>query len=209
MLIILLGMLVFAVTHSLLASQTVKQAFQRRFGEHAYHAFYRLGYNAFASLSATPIILLLYSHPGKIVWRIPEELRIVMLALQVTGLILLVFALAQIDLARFAGLRQVHAYLKNQPLPLPPEKLQTSGVYRIVRHPVYLASILLLWSGMSMTESWLVFDITVTLYAFIGSWFEEKRMIATFGQEYADYKNRVPLLIPFPRPFRANPKIDD
>ncbi len=70
-----------------------------------------------------------------------------------------------------------------------------------------------------MTESWLAFDIAVTLYAIIGSRFEERRMTATFGQEYVDYKNRVPSLIPFPYPRittfypdgeskTANPKID-
>ncbi len=116
MLIILLGMLIFSVVHSLLAAQTTKQAFQHRFGERAYHAFYRLGFNILASLSVVPIMLLLYFHPGETIWQLPEELSVIMLALQVVGFILFVLAMAQIDWARFAGLRQAHTYLTGQPL---------------------------------------------------------------------------------------------
>ncbi|NDJ62680.1 MAG: isoprenylcysteine carboxylmethyltransferase family protein, partial [Chloroflexi bacterium] len=121
------------------------------------------------------------------------------LAVQIVGFAGLMISLLQIDLGQFTGLSQVLAYLNGERLPLPTEPLQTGGVYRLVRHPLYLFSLLLIWPMPIMTEALLAFNLVSTWYFAIGSLLEERRMLALFGDEYAEYRQRVPWLIPFVR----------
>jgi protein-S-isoprenylcysteine O-methyltransferase Ste14 len=78
------------------------------------------------------------------------------------------------------------------------ERIATTGVYSIVRHPQYLGGILshigfsFLLSGL---YSLLVTPLVIALIYTI-SWKEENELTKEFGQEYADYKKKVPMLIP-------------
>jgi protein-S-isoprenylcysteine O-methyltransferase Ste14 len=132
------------------------------------------------------------------VWELNSDWGIPLLAVRTTGLISFSITLLQTDLTRFAGLSQALAYIRNQPLPLAPERLKTTGPYKFSRHPLYIFSILILWSTPNMTDTYLAFCASVTLYFIIGSRFEEKRMLNTFGDAYARYQTQVPWLFPLP-----------
>lgn len=199
MLPILLTMLVFAVLHSLLAGKNIKQAFRQRFGERAYYGLYRLLYNVLATLSLIPVGLALVLQPGTILWRVEGVGALVLLGIQAVGVIALFISLMQIDFGQFTGLSQLGAYLSGAPLPLPAEPLQTRGLYGLVRHPLYLFSLLVIWPSPIMTESLLAFNIATTLYFVVGSRLEEKRLVAIFGDTYLEYRRRVPWLIPIKR----------
>jgi methanethiol S-methyltransferase len=192
-------MLIYGIVHSLLAALNVKDAFRRRFGERAYHGLYRLFYNAFALVTLVPIALLVVFRPGDTVWQVDLRWELPLLAIQALGLMGFALALLKIDLGRFAGTRQMRAYVNDESLPLPPESLQTSGVYAWVRHPLYLFSMMVIWPVTTMTEAYLGFCIGATLYLLAGSYFEEQRMLREFGQVYRDYRARVPWLLPLPR----------
>lgn len=78
------------------------------------------------------------------------------------------------------------------------EKVVTSGVYSRVRHPQYLAGILshlgfslLLSAYFSLAVSPVIFTVYVLL-----SIKEEKELINEFGEEYFEYSERVPMIIP-------------
>jgi protein-S-isoprenylcysteine O-methyltransferase Ste14 len=49
-----------------------------------------------------------------------------------------------------------------------------------------------------MTTSTLALFFGLTLYIYIGSIFEERRLIAEFGEAYREYQRSVPRLIPRP-----------
>lgn len=195
--IIIFSMIVFSVLHSLLAGQTLKQAARNRFGDQAYHGTYRLVYNLLAALLLVPAMAALFLFPGGVIWSVEGSLSLAFRALQLVGLVGLVVSLLQIDLGQFTGLSQLKAYLDGTPLPLPTEPLQVRGVYRLVRHPLYLFSLLVLWPMPTMTEAMLVFNIVSTFYFVFGSLLEERRLIAVFGEAYLDYRRSVPWLIPF------------
>ncbi len=199
MITVLLAMFIWAMLHSLLAGQGIKQRIRRRLGDRAYHGFYRLGYNLFATITFAPVLWIALVRSGVVVWSIPAGWMFVSLAIQVVGLIGLVTTLIQIDLPRFAGLSQARAYLTGNSLPLTHERLQTGGLYALVRHPLYLFSLLAIWPLPVMTEGILAFNVAATLYFVVGSRFEERRLVAAFGQEYVEYRRRVPWLIPVPR----------
>ncbi|MCU0511593.1 MAG: DUF1295 domain-containing protein [Anaerolineae bacterium] len=202
MLTILAGMLVFALLHSLTADARCKAWVMQRSGERAYHGFYRLAYNALSVLLLAPVALAAWSD-SRVLYSVPPAFTGVLALLQLTGSLGLVLALLQIDLLRFAGVRQAVAYLRGQPLPLPPEALQTGGLYALVRHPLYLFALLALWCLSPMTETLFWFNSAATLYFIVGSWLEEQRMLRDFGAEYRAYQQRVPWMLPVPRPRRA------
>jgi protein-S-isoprenylcysteine O-methyltransferase Ste14 len=89
----------------------------------------------------------------------------------------------------FVGLRQILTDEENG-------KLVTGGLYRFVRHPLYTFGLLILWLTPSMTINSLIFYISLTVYIFVGTYFEERKLLREFGQEYADYKTATPMLIP-------------
>jgi len=78
----------------------------------------------------------------------------------------------------------------------PPEQLTIRGPYRYVRHPLYLFSIVMIWSCPDITADRLVFNMLWTVWIIIGARLEERDLVATFGDAYRDYQRRVPMLIP-------------
>lgn len=78
------------------------------------------------------------------------------------------------------------------------ERIVTSGVYSIVRHPQYLGGILAHIGFsflLSRSYSLLVTPLVIAIIYLI-SWKEENELIKEFGQNYEDYKNYVPMLVP-------------
>jgi protein-S-isoprenylcysteine O-methyltransferase Ste14 len=42
-------------------------------------------------------------------------------------------------------------------------------------------------------------SVAMTLYVFIGLYFEEKDLVATLGQDYENYRKRVRMILPIPK----------
>jgi len=194
---LLITLLVFSVIHSILARLPVKSWFRGIVAERFFEGFYRIWYNFVSVITFLPVILVLVFQPGTMVWNLPTAPALLFRLLQLIGIIGLGLSLYQIDLGRFVGTAQVRAYLTDNILPLPPEQLQTGGIYAVVRHPLYFFSMLVLWFTPTMTSSGLTFCIGVTAYFVIGSFFEERTMLKVFGDDYQQYQRQVPWMIPF------------
>lgn len=197
--IILLGMVIFAGLHTLSASQSFKQKIRDRVGDRAYHGFYRISYNIFALVSLAPVTFSI-AGSNNIIWEIPESQQTVSMIVTIIGLIGTIgmaISLVQIDILRFAGIKQVWVYFTGGELPLKPEPLQRNGLYRYMRHPLYFFALLSMWFVPTMIDSQLLFTAAASAYFVIGSRWEEQRMVKAFGKTYIDYQQSVPWLIPF------------
>ncbi|NDJ55124.1 MAG: isoprenylcysteine carboxylmethyltransferase family protein [Chloroflexi bacterium] len=203
---ILGAMLGFGVIHSLTAGLKLKQGLTGIFGERPIQGLYRFAYNAFSVLTILPALVLVLVLPNETVYAVGLPWSVLLTALQVTGLVGLVISVLSIDLLRFVGLSQIVALVDDKPLPLPEEDLQTNGVYRLVRHPLYFFSLLLIWAVPVMTVNWLVFCLGSTAYFVFGSLIEERRMLNAFGDRYARYMKQVPWMLPWPRPKQVESK---
>jgi len=97
------------------------------------------------------------------------------------------------DLRAFAGLRQTHTHDID-----PPENLSVHGLNAYVRHPLYTATLLLLFAWLLWAPTIVTLEVTLiaVVYLRLGIHFEEKKLIATYGQAYRDYRARVPMLLP-------------
>jgi len=198
--LILFSMLVFGSVHSLLASRAAKASAQTAVGRRHVRGWYRLLYNLVAAISLAPTLLLLVGLPDRELYRIPEPWSYVALAIQALAALGLVYSVYQMDLFHFSGLRQLAAWIggsqAHSESDTSASRLVLDGLHRYVRHPLYTTSLIVLWLVSPMTVNRLALLIGATLYFYVGSIFEERKLVAEFGQAYRDYQRRVPRLAP-------------
>lgn len=79
------------------------------------------------------------------------------------------------------------------------QQLVTSGIYSLIRHPIYLAVILEIVGFELVARSWLTIPFFIlsfwAFYQHIKK--EEKLLELKFGQNFQEYKNRTKKLLPF------------
>ena len=93
---------------------------------------------------------------------------------------------------------------RGTPVPLnPPQKLITTGLYAYIRNPMILGLFLLLLGLGVLLGSLSLILLFTPLFILLNVLYlkaiEEKEMGKKFGQEYLEYKKRVPLFIPRPK----------
>ena len=71
------------------------------------------------------------------------------------------------------------------------------GPYRWIRHPLYLSSLLMIWSYPDLTLDRLLFNLLFTVWVIVAILLEERGLVATFGEAYRNYQREVPILIPW------------
>jgi protein-S-isoprenylcysteine O-methyltransferase Ste14 len=77
-----------------------------------------------------------------------------------------------------------------------PSEMRTPFFYKMVRHPIYTGFFIAFWSTPNMTYGHLLAAVGFTIYIVIGIAYEEKDLLETFGDQYADYRKRVGAFIP-------------
>lgn len=186
----------FAFSHTLLASNKTKIALAEKLD--AKIAFYRLFYN----LSSLLFFIVFYASapkPNVIVYDLQFPFDIITFALQVLSLIGLVWATRPIDLKEFLGTAQIERYLRGKYKVEDLDErqiLRIEGAFKMVRHPIYLFSILFLGLRPTMSLFYFVMFICIVVYFYIGSIYEERKLVEKFGDEYRKYQKRVPRLFP-------------
>ncbi len=95
--------------------------------------------------------------------------------------------LAQKDIGAFPGLKRK-------------AKLVTTGIYGIVRNPLYMSNGLLAIGMAVLLKSMyaLIFSIPYSLSYLLIIYFEEKDLMKKYGKEYQEYMKKVPYRI-FPK----------
>ena len=99
-------------------------------------------------------------------------------------------------LLAWTGLKIVFRETREEP------QVITSGVFSIVRHPIYLGSILLYLGFILLSLSLLsaLVWILIIVFYYMISRYEEKLLIQRFGSAYEEYKKKVPMLFPIKLP---------
>jgi len=171
------------------------------FGETFMRVYFRALYNAISCITAGTAFYLVRQIPDRELWTSPGWLKWIMYAIQLGGGAFGSLAFKHLDIGEFLGLRQIVRYWKRHEVAgnsegLTQNELVTTGVYGIVRHPMYLAGILIFSFNPYLTRNNLTISVLADLYFLFGAFIEERRFIRVFGEQYREYRKRVPRLIP-------------
>jgi protein-S-isoprenylcysteine O-methyltransferase Ste14 len=176
----------FCIAHSLFAANRIKQIISRITGREP--RSYRLVYNlaSFAMfgwvMSSWRGSVTLYEVPGMGRWSL--------YGLQAVVAGLLLRCVCRTGSGDFLGISQLRAAVTSS------HRLVTDGCYACVRHPLYLYSTLFLLLNPVMTVRWLLLTCFSVAYFIFGGWIEERRLLKEFGDDYREYRQRVPFMIP-------------
>lgn len=172
------GWLLYFVLHSVLAADRVKRNVNRK----ALRLFYSL-------FSIAGLLALLFWN-GRIqsAHFFPSEgwTRYISLLVTTFGVMVIQISFRQYSLRAFLGLAEE----KNE--------FKTDGILQQIRHPIYTGTILIILGFFLFIPNvpTLVSCCIMLLYLPIGIYFEEKKLVAAYGDLYLEYKKRVPSLIP-------------
>lgn len=184
----LLGL--FAIQHSVMARQGFKKWWTKFVPKPIERSTYVL-------LSSLCLVLMFWQWQplGGVIWNLEGTL--------LTGIIYSIYALGWVTVLvstfiinhfDLFGLRQVWLYLVGKKYTN--LGFVTPGLYKMIRHPLYLGWLLVFWSAPVMTVAHLFFAVVTTAYIFFAIRLEEKDLVSIHGRDYAEYKSKTPMIFP-------------
>jgi len=173
----------FAVQHSGMA----RLAFKRRWAHFVPANPERFVYSAVSGALTLLLPLWWQPLPGEPLWQLPLPFAAVALLAGVAmGIVAL--SLDPLGCVGFAELSKSGG------------QLRIVGPYRWVRHPQMACALLFLWGWPVMPPTLALLSGGLTAYIFLALPLEERDLVARFGQAYLEYRQRVPMLLPWRAP---------
>lgn len=171
----------FALHHSVFARGPLKGLMSRLVSEQLERSTY-----VWIASAGFAIVCLVWQPVPGLAWTATGTLAAALTLLQLAGIVLSVVAAARIGGLSLAGIPQALGERSEAP-----PRLTESGLYRFVRHPIYLGWLLIVWPTSVMTGTRLVFAAISTAYLAAAIPFEERDLHRMFGPAYAGYARRV------------------
>lgn len=190
--ILLLSWLGYAVLHSLLAALGFKRRLLARWP--GLGPAYRFAFNILAVILLIPPLWLTYAWSGPLLWAWQGPWAWLANGLALAAVAGFAWSTRYYDMAVFSGRAQWQSRHRGAE---DPGHLQLSPLHRYVRHPWYSLGLVILWTR-DMDEARLLSTLCITLYLWLGSLLEERKLLAFHGEAYARYRKRVPGLVPLP-----------
>ncbi len=183
----------WCLLHSLLITPSVTNLLKEKLKKS--YTYFRIFYNIFATLTFVGVSYYAKTIHDSVLFSPNGYQQIIQLILFVISILLFVMGTKNYDMMQFLGLMQIKQENNGQGIGVSGEFKQ-SGILRYTRHPWYLASFLILWSGyIDLTYTRFIMNAVFTLYLFVGTILEEKKMVDQFGESYRTYQKKVPMFI--------------
>ncbi len=187
----LLLLTIFALQHSIMA----RRSFKRWWTQLVSPAVERSTFVLAATLALALLLWKWVPIPEPVIWSVQSPVISQLLwGVFWLGWATLLLSTFLINHFELFGLRQVLAQAMDREIP--EQEFRTPLLYRYVRHPIYLGFVLAFWATPVMTAGHLLFAIGGTGYILVGIWFEERDLIAQFGEKYRRYRAQVGMLLP-------------
>jgi len=175
---------VFALHHSIMARTGARAWISRVLPSQLERSLYVW----IASLLFLAVCWMWQPLPG-VIWQTRGP-GIMLYVAQAFGIVLTLAAARIVGIWELAGV--------TQPDPTKPIEFRAEGPFAIVRHPIYLGWVLMVFATPTMTTSRLLFAVISTAYLIAAIPLEERSLIEVFGEKYRAYQRQMRWrLIPF------------
>lgn len=176
----------FAAPHSLLLVPAVRKAIVARgLASPLYGCFYCV-----VTCLALLTTILCWRPIDVVLWRWPPPLDGVVSCCFVASWAALLYSLHLTGLGWQTGLTPWWHWVRREPAPR--RAFVEHGAYRVLRHPVYLSFLGLVWFVPEITLDRAVLMAVWSAYIFVGSVLKDRRLLHFLGTTYRDYQSRVP-----------------
>jgi len=183
----------FGIHHSITARPSFKKMLTQYLPKHLERSTYVLFSNILIF-----IIYWQWRPITTVIWEINSYGgQIIMWALFAFGWATVVISSFLINHFDLFGVRQVYFHLKGKEYE--PVHLKVKFFYKFIRNPIMLGWFMGFWCTPHMTVGHLVFAGGMTVYGFIGMFFEERNLLEFLGEDYKQYRTKTPMILPFPK----------
>jgi methanethiol S-methyltransferase len=184
----------YCVLHSYLISIGFTNLMRRTF--RGYYAFYRLFYVLISLVLIVPLIKYTGQTDTQIFIPYWYPLSIVRYLLIAASLAIFFYAFFfNYNSLSFLGIHQILNFMKTKDKDSSTD-IRQNGLLGIIRHPMYFATIVLLWCGTFRVMD-IIVNTVLTIYVIVGTMLEERKLVLEYGDRYIKYQQEVPMLIPF------------
>lgn len=174
----------FAVVHSWLLLPATRKKITRVLAGEFYGCLFCVAtcvglLGMFAGWQASPLM----------VWEMTGLGSAMMQACFYASWIMLLYSLSLTGLGYQTGFTPWWHWLRREPQPK--RLFAPRGAYLLLRHPVYLSFLGLIWFTPRMTLDHAVLTGIWTVYIFVGSYLKDERLAYYYPKAYRDYQTRV------------------
>lgn len=174
-----------AIPHSILLHPRFRTWFRERFPMEMHGAFFCV----FTCVSLV-LIFAFWKSSSAIVWQLKGTSAAIVTGCFYGSWVALLYSISLTGLGFQTGLTQwLHWYRREK---MPRRNFEAKGLYHILRHPVYLSFLGLIWFTPTMTADHAVLTGIWTVYIFAGSVLKDQRLKFYLGDTYAMYMAKVP-----------------
>lgn len=187
--VLALSWAIFYSLHSILAASKLKRILEVKLGK-AYK-WYRLFYTFLSTFLFLGIVIQSLFIPNQILFPNTPFLTYVGYMKAALGTIIAIKASREISISSFIGINPDH--LSNEG-----ERLITTGWYARMRHPLYFG-LILIFLGYFLVAGTITSGIhllCLLVYLPFGIYYEERNLMALFGEDYREYQQKIPSIFP-------------
>jgi hypothetical protein len=170
-------------------------------GDRYMQCYYRLFFVIFSAIAMCTAFLIIIGLPDIYLFNAPGWIKWPMYLIQISGMLFGMMSLRELKPSEFFGIRQMKDCLKenNSGLTISPVSdpsrfnLYKNGVYSIVRHPIYLAGIIMISFQPVITHNRLTVTIIADVYFIYAALKEEYLLLRHIKVPYKEYMKEVPM----------------
>jgi protein-S-isoprenylcysteine O-methyltransferase Ste14 len=143
-------------------------------------------------------LLTLWTPSGILWWQAQGIVFVILCLAYGMAWLLLLKAILDAGMELQVGALGWMSLLQNIPVTFP--DMPQTGLFRLIRQPIYVAFALTLWTVPVWTPDQLALSSSFTLYCLLAPRRKERRFRAIYGDRFRAYQARVPYMIPLRRP---------
>lgn len=186
---------VFFVQHSTMIRVSFKNRLSKLIPDYYHGAFYSI-----SSGVVLLIVMILWQDSHLLIFNLQDSIRVFFRIIFFSSIALFGWSCLALGSFDFFGVGPIITKIKGTKTTDIPFIVR--GPYRWVRHPLYLAMLLLIWSCPGVSIDRLLFNLLWTVWIVVATGLEEQDLVDRFGEGYKDYQQKVPML--FPRRLRPS-----